>query len=281
MNAFFYSQLVHDFCALRIDTIIFPTAGTNTLQVQACSSSTHASTGSYLQIHFTVNPLHNELVPATEDEEAAEELSLALDPRVTQCAASCLDLLQPPGQVYYGTLDWIFHDVYLVPAPFFSIFDASGQPLSVEYAFSHFTRSTSEDARSAAEIYETQLLWQVVEHPVQGFPCYTWHVCDVHQRLSCMQDPASTTIANSLAAVNISNSGDSGDGDSSNSSYDPLYLLRVLTLLGPIVYLPISSENYVLAEQELLAHKHKAGDREYKDGAKVAQCDEKRREGVL
>ena len=50
------------------------------------------------------------------------------------------------------------------------------------------------------------------------------------------------------AAVNISSGGDCSD-----SSQDPLYLLRALVLLGPTVGLPISSARYVRAEQVLLA----------------------------
>lgn len=266
MNAFAYSQLVQDFCRLRIDSIIFP-ADSNALQVQSCSSSTHASTNSFLHISFTVhNSLHNELVPVTEDEEAAEDLSLALD--LVTHPASVLNLAtKQSGQVYHGTLDWIFHDVFLVPAPFVSIFDSSGQPVPVESigAFSRLTHSSASDgeAGSAAGVEGIQLPWQAVEHPVHGVPCYSWHVCDLEGRLhahcSC-RDAVSVSVsrANGRAAVDISSGGGSG-GDSSDCSHDPLYLLRALALLGPTVGLPISSGRYVHAQQLLLADRERAG----------------------
>jgi len=262
MNAFAYSQLVQDFCRLRIDSIIFP-ADLNALQVQSCSSSTHASTSSYLHISFTVyNSLHNKLVPVTEDEEAAEDLSLALD--LVTHPASVLNLTsKKSGQVYHGTLDWIFHDVFLVPAPFVSIFDSSGQPVPGEAigAFSRLTHSSASDgeAGSAAGVEGIQLPWQAVEHPVHGVPCYSWHVCDLEDRLHRI-GAVSLSSANGRgrAAVNISSGGGSG-GDSSDCSHDPLYLLRVLALLGPTVGLPISSARYVHAEQVLLADRKKVG----------------------
>jgi len=258
MNALAYSQLVQDFFALGIDAIIFPSLATdsgcnthkNAIQVQECSCSTH-SNGSFLRISFTIYAqckTNSDLAANAVDD--AEDPSLALDSSATIL----------PGEMYHGRLDWIFHDVFLVPAPFMQIFDCHGQPVPIEQAYSHISCTPCAVATDGTE--GAELLWQQIEQPVLGDPCYTWHECEVQEQLRSMRylsSPTSptatttTTAGTSGTASSSASAHTASDGDSSSSSHDKLYLLHVLALLGPVVRLPIRSAHYVQAEQVLLA----------------------------
>jgi hypothetical protein len=154
-----------------------------------------------------------------------------------------------PGCLLYGSTDLLFHPVYQCPAPYVRCHDSHGswlsphavQALLLLLQTSTAARHPSASALASALTSTVQGQWgscgreayAPVEHPRDGRPCVTVHVCDLPLRLKIMNSALSPSLSPSAGC--------------------PLHLLQCIALLGGAVGLRLSSAAYAAAEAKLTA----------------------------
>lgn len=228
-----FNNFIQDFFILKLDSIVFEKQECSLVEVQEVSFKSK-SNRNYLSISFVAN--NGIVLNSQSSSDFMNEYEETIEPRLKLDSTVFVNPNNnspKPEKIYYGTIDWIFNEIYTIIVPYVTVFDENGQtPYDLEAFFSIMchkqkcfigTVEVPQAFLPCAQLEAKNIIWEQLEHPIWSTPCHTLHVCDVKECLTCMNGNC--------------------------ESKDLLYLIQLLALLGPKVGLPMRSSAFALAER--------------------------------
>lgn len=150
---------------------------------------------------------------------------------------NCVAPVAQPSLTVFVEIDIILHPSYLVPCPYISLRDQSGNPVSLE-SFNVLYQN-----EYGCACFDTSM-YILDENPIRGNPSYTLHVCGIQEYMQLLQNQNDFNMKGGHA-----NNDDVLAGN--DHVEDALYFLKWFSLVGPKFNMPIRPEFFKEASKEL------------------------------